>query len=442
MDAGRKAAWSAMEGAREDTIRVARELHDDPELAWHEERAAARLTDLLEAHGFTVERGLLGMPTAFRATKLRHDSEQMRKGLRHGHVAYLVEYDALPDVGHAEGHHLGAGAGVLAAIGLAGALAQELGTVTVFGCPAGTEPGAKARMTAAGLFDAPDVALGAHPAPPGEGYFYTIDDSGPTLAEQRVTVSFDDPSATERVLAAQELFRQDLEEHDEVRLRAAGGAVEIAMRARGQGRTRQLRGRLREQLYAAVGAPPASLEDAPFVDAMLVNRVLARRMKTCADNLGLRMDDIIKEPPTRVTDWGNVSRVVSAFEGLFPITTEPVAWGEAAFADAAHTDEAYTQMARMAECLCFTGIDVLRDMNFRAITDSQLVKGLKALGVERPFRRWLGVHPVLPPDAINGKTQGNGQTRGPRRLAFDIVRGPGLPPPRLFLDDDEDDEPT
>jgi hypothetical protein len=302
--------------------------------------------------------------------------------------------------------------------------------VTVIGCPAATARGGKVALTEAGVFETPDVALGAHAAPPGEGYFYTIDNSGETLAEQCVTVAFDvaeAADASQRLLAAADMLRTDLEEHDDVQVRQVGTGVEISLRGRDRGRVRQLRGRLREQLHAAVAGVPTTLTDAPIVDEMLVNRVLARRMKTCSDNLGLRMDDIHRAPPTRVTDWGNVSRVVSSFEGLFPITTEPVAWGEAAFAAAANTDEAYQQMQRMGECLCFTGIDVLRDMNFRAVVDSQLVKALKARGVERPFRQWLGVHPVYPKDAINGKTNGNGngsEHGGPTVESFRIVRGP------------------
>lgn len=430
-DAARGAAWAAMQQARDAAMRVARELYDDPEPAWHEERAAERLTAVLERHGFTVERGVAGLPTAFRATKLRHDREQMRKGLRHAHVAYLAEYDALPEVGHAHGHHLGAGAAALAAIGLAGALETELGTVTVFGCPAATAHGGKLAMTAAGLFEEPDVALGAHPAPPGEGYFYTIDDSGDTLAEQRVTVSFADPAAARLLLAAGEALSAGLSDGDSIAALPADDGALLVVRGRDAGRVRQLRGQLRERLHALVGAPGATLTDAPLCETMVVNRVLARRMKTCADNLGLRMDDIVKAPPTRVTDWGNVSRAVASFEGLFPITTEPAAWGEESFTRASNTDEAYEQMARMAECLCFTGLDVLRDMDFRAIADSQLVKTLKARGIERPFRRWLGVHPVLPPDPVNGREGGNGSGNGnggPKLESFRIVRDPGLPP--------------
>ena len=429
-DMAKDAAWAAMQQARDDVMRLARELHDDPELAGQETRAVERLTGLLKQHGFSIETGLAGLPTAFRATRQRLDTEQMRKGLRHGHVAYLLEYDALPDVGHAEGHHLGAGAGLLAAIGLAGALVSELGVVSVIGCPAATARGGKVALTEAGVFEAPDVALGAHAAPPGEGYFYTIDTSGESLAEQRVRLEFADSDAdvAKQFVAAAPRLRDNLSDGDDVQARLDGNGVLITLRGRDHGRIRHLRGQLRGQIHVLAGAP-AMLLDAPVVDNMLVNRVLARRMKTCADNLGLRMDDIHRAEPTRVTDWGNVSCVVSSFEGLFPITSEPVAWGEPGFAAAANQDEAYEQMLRMGECLCFTGIDVLRDMNFRAVIDSQLVKGLKTRGIERPFRRWLGVHPVVSRDAMNGKSSDHADgDGGPKLESFRVVRGSEQPP--------------
>ena len=43
-------------------------IHGHPELAFKEEQAHAWLTAFLEKHGAKVERGVGGLPTAFRAT--------------------------------------------------------------------------------------------------------------------------------------------------------------------------------------------------------------------------------------------------------------------------------------------------------------------------------------------------------------------------------------
>src|SRR2546423_11543844 len=52
---------------RRDLVALSREIHADPELAYHEERAAARIASLLRRHGHDVELGVGGLATAFRA---------------------------------------------------------------------------------------------------------------------------------------------------------------------------------------------------------------------------------------------------------------------------------------------------------------------------------------------------------------------------------------
>src|SRR4051812_37783978 len=117
-DKTRRRAFDALRAAQDDVIGLARALHADPELPYHEQRAAERIAAFLAARGFVVERGVAGLPTALRARTHVHDLEQTRKGLQHGRVAFIAEYDALPQVGHAHGHQLVTGAAILAALGL------------------------------------------------------------------------------------------------------------------------------------------------------------------------------------------------------------------------------------------------------------------------------------------------------------------------------------
>lgn len=66
----------------------------NPELAYKEEKAHARLADYLEQQGFTVERHF-HLPTAFRATFVHGDGGRT--------VGFNSEYDSLPGIGHACG---------------------------------------------------------------------------------------------------------------------------------------------------------------------------------------------------------------------------------------------------------------------------------------------------------------------------------------------------
>ena len=47
---------------------LSRQIHDHPELAYQEVKAAGWLGDFLDKHGFKVERGVAGVDTAFRGT--------------------------------------------------------------------------------------------------------------------------------------------------------------------------------------------------------------------------------------------------------------------------------------------------------------------------------------------------------------------------------------
>ncbi|MFF8615374.1 amidohydrolase [Streptomyces sp. NPDC015350] len=138
---------------------LARTLHAQPEIAFHETGAAAAITELLAGGGFTVEHGTGGLPTAFTATA----------GSGELTVALCVEYDALPEIGHACGHNLIAGASVAAALALA-PYADELGiTLKAIGTPAEEHGGGKTLLLEAGAFDGVGLALMVHPVQDGIG---------------------------------------------------------------------------------------------------------------------------------------------------------------------------------------------------------------------------------------------------------------------------------
>ncbi|MFH9468912.1 amidohydrolase [Streptomyces clavifer] len=137
---------------------VALALHREPEPAFEEHFAASLLSGELERAGFTVRTGIADMPTAFVAEA--GDGTRPR-------VALLLEYDALPGLGHACGHNLIAAAGLGAALSLHGALRQAApglaGTVMAVGTPAEERGGGKVAQVAAGVFDEVDAALMFHP---------------------------------------------------------------------------------------------------------------------------------------------------------------------------------------------------------------------------------------------------------------------------------------
>ncbi len=78
-------------------------------------------------------------------------------------IAFMCEYDALPEVGHGCAHNLIAGIGIAAGEALK-SIADEIGgTIRVVGTPAEENFGGKVHMAKAGVFDDVDAALMVHP---------------------------------------------------------------------------------------------------------------------------------------------------------------------------------------------------------------------------------------------------------------------------------------
>ncbi|WP_434750791.1 M20 family metallopeptidase [Paenibacillus amylolyticus] len=146
-----------------------------PELGNEEYLASARLKEELSYHGFEVEAPILGLDTAFIGVYTSSKPGPT--------IALLCEYDALPEIGHACGHHLICMMSLGAAVGLKAIVDDVGGTIKVFGTPAEETRGAKVPMAEAGLFDDCDVALMAHP-------FYAYEKSGSSLAIDAVQFEF------------------------------------------------------------------------------------------------------------------------------------------------------------------------------------------------------------------------------------------------------------
>ena len=133
---------------------LSRQIHDNPELAYQEVKAAGWLSDFLAQQGFKVERGVAGVETAFRATLETGEGPTL---------AILCEYDALPQIGHACGHNIIATAGVGAGAGLA-AVRDRLpkGRIQVIGTPAEEGGGGKVKLINGGVFKNVDAAMMVH----------------------------------------------------------------------------------------------------------------------------------------------------------------------------------------------------------------------------------------------------------------------------------------
>ena len=136
---------------------LATKIFELKEVGSSEFKSSKIICDILHVHGFKVETNYKGIPTAFRAEKI--------KGNGNVTVAFLAEYDALLGIGHACGHNLITAANTYGAI-----KASELikdGKIVVIGTPdeegTGEYAGSKILLAERGAFEDVDLILGAHP---------------------------------------------------------------------------------------------------------------------------------------------------------------------------------------------------------------------------------------------------------------------------------------
>ena len=134
-------------------VALSDDLYAHPEIAHQEFRSSQKVVELLRQAGYQVEYPYMGYPTGFRAVLKNGEGPS---------AALLIEYDALPELGHACGHNAHCAMAVLAALALAEAKDQFQGTVYAFGTPAEEENGAKIGMAAKGAFDGLSLATMIH----------------------------------------------------------------------------------------------------------------------------------------------------------------------------------------------------------------------------------------------------------------------------------------
>ncbi|MBU5484515.1 amidohydrolase [Clostridium sp. MSJ-11] len=156
-----------------DFSKISDKIWDFAELQFKEKKSSELLSSVLENEGFTVEKNVAGIKTAFIASY----------GSGNPVIGILGEFDALSNMsqksgvthkeplvegapGHGCGHHL-LGTGSLAACIAVKEYLKETGmkgTIKFFGCPAEEGGAGKVFMVRSGCFEGVDVAMTWHPA--------------------------------------------------------------------------------------------------------------------------------------------------------------------------------------------------------------------------------------------------------------------------------------
>ncbi len=161
-----------MEEHKQEIYDLSDYMWENPELGLEEYEASSRIKEILASHGFTVESGIGGLPTAFIATY----------GKDYPVFGINVEYDCLPGLsqkkdsdkpeplifgapGQGCGHNILGPAGVFAGIALRYAMKEFTipGTIKMFGSPYEESSVGKPVMGKAGAYNGVDFILDWHP---------------------------------------------------------------------------------------------------------------------------------------------------------------------------------------------------------------------------------------------------------------------------------------
>jgi len=359
-----------------ELVQLSREIHADPELAYQERRAAARITALLQRHGVGAQMGIGGLETAFRA----------RVGPPGPSVALIAEYDALAGVGHGCGHNLIAMTNVGAF--LHAAAEGDLGmAVELIGTPAEEDGGGKIDLLDAGVFDDVAFALSTHPAAQGS---WGVSGTGLGIVGKRVIyrgAASHAGSSPERgrnalngvirLFIGIDAWRQHLPSDCRVHgiITHGGDAVNV-IPARAEAKF-GLRAKDLATLQAMVvmftdvvqGAALETGTTAEITDYLPLYAPVAANLRlgdVLADELRRRGVDAERGVlVTASTDLGNVSQKVPTDWIRFPVTARPIAGHSDAMRDASASDLAHRNALLVVDALGAAAHRVASDASLR-----------------------------------------------------------------------------
>jgi len=351
---------------------ISTKLYQNPEIAFQEVESAALIAAYLAEAGFQVETGTGGLETAFQATWNGKKSAPV--------IAFLAEYDALPEIGHACGHDLIASMAIGAGLGTVSLIDDLPGQIRVVGTPAEEGGGGKRIMVEAGVFEGVDAAMMVHPASKN------MVRRG-SLASMRLHVEFIGKTAHAAASPQEGINALDamiltfnninaLRQHLEIKDRVAGiitnggeaaniipGFTAAEFSVRGENEAR--RARVLEKVIACADAAARATgctlkyQAMPGYAEIFPNPTISGLFAENMTLLGREMTPPDPVEPMGSTDMGNVSKVVPAIHPYIATVSDDVAGHTVEFREACMTEAGKSAMLDGAKAMAMTAVDLL-----------------------------------------------------------------------------------
>ncbi len=336
---------------------------------------------MLADAGFTVQRGICDLPTAFIA----------RAGNGPLHIGICAEYDCLPGIGHACGHNIIAAMAVGAAIAAA-KVANDVGlTVSVIGTPAeeAGDGGGKILLLERGGYTGMHAAMMVHPAP-----FDVVDPAiiACSMFEVRYTGKESHASAfPERGINAADaltvaqtaigLLRQHIRSTDRIHgIITKGGdapnvipahtAAKYIVRAKTLAALDEIKAKVVRCFEAGALATGSTLDilggQKPYAEHVTDPEIAALYQRN-AETLGRKIRDLgsARDRAAGSTDMGNVSLVMPSIHPFIGIDSLPAVNHQPEFTAHCATPAADKAVIDGGLAMAWTAIDMATDPKVR-----------------------------------------------------------------------------
>ncbi|XP_054652427.1 peptidase M20 domain-containing protein 2-like isoform X2 [Dunckerocampus dactyliophorus] len=377
----KKSVQSCIDRHKDELHSLSQDIWAHPELAGKENYAVERLLQFFHLDPAWSIQSPYKMPTAFRASWGPVGGSEGDPVLN---VAFLCEYDALPDIGHACGHNLIAEVGVAAGWGLKAALEGQTELplrvkVIILGTPSEEEYGGKIELLNAGAFADIHLVFMAHP---GVHDWVSMRGRARTSmlvkyhgkASHAAALPWMGVSSLDAAVQAYSnlaMLRSQLKpgcafegiiKHGGVKsnITPSYSELQYCLRAPMLKDAVELRAKVEACFKAAAMATGCQVEitypEHTYWNIM-PNATLEKLFEVNAKALGVEFPESTTDYAA-ATDFGNVSHVIPGIHPIFSIQTNAFNHTEA-YAKAAGSEEAQMYTLRVAKALAMTAVDVL-----------------------------------------------------------------------------------
>lgn len=353
------------------------DLADHPELSGAEYESSKKIVKILKKYGYEVKYPFVDIPTAFKGSL---------KGQGKQKVAFLAEYDALPDIGHACGHCVSGSISLLAALGFSAVKEAIAGELNIIGTPAEETNGAKVEMAKKGIFDNYDLAIMIHLADKNSivSQFLAMDALEFTFTGKTSHAAAAPWQGKNALNGVQLMFHavDMLRQHvlPETRMHGiiskGGEAPNIVpdkaiarfyIRAPKRDYLNQIVEKVKDCAKGAALATQTAVKIKNFessFDNLITNPAGESLLSNIYQEIGLKVDDRVRAA-VGSSDIGNVSQRCPAFHPTIAIARQGVGLHTREFAAAVKTEKAHQAIIDGAKILALTALKIFHEEETR-----------------------------------------------------------------------------